>query len=157
MAMNTAMMIELQRDPKRRAKPYRPADFYCWQRGDATGEPPAAGAAMLELVRRGMFPSFALGEWFDSLKAAGADQPLPPMLAWWSEEAILLAPERSGPDRWAGYLIAMAEAAGASQQFTNEHGDAVRLIVPSTLGTVAAVEAEADAVLSIDRSADTPS
>ncbi len=157
MAMNTAMMIELQRDPKRRAKAYQPADFYCWQQGSRSTEPPAAGAAMLELVRREMFPPFALGEWFDDLKAAGADHPLPPMLAWWSEEAILLAPQRSGPDRWAGYLIAMAEASGRSQRFTNEHGDVVRLIVPSTVGAVGEVEAEADAVLSIDRSADMPS
>lgn len=157
MAMNTAMMIELQRDPKRRAKPYQPADFYCWQQARTANEPPAAGAAMLELVRLDLFPAFALGEWFDDLKTAGADHPLPPILAWWSEEAILLAPQRSGPDRWAGYLIAMAEASGVSQQFTNEHGDVVQLIVPSTVGAVAAVEAEADAVLSIDRSADRPS
>lgn len=146
--MNTAMMVELQRNPKKRSKPYQPADFYCWG-GSSTGEPPDAGAAMVELIRRDQFPQFALGEWHDDLKRAGADTPPPALLAWWSEEAILLAPRRVGPDQWGGYLIAMAEAAGQTQTFTNEHGDSVLLTVPPTVGTVGAVEAEADAVLPI--------
>jgi hypothetical protein len=146
--MNTAMMVELQRNTKKRTKPYQPADFYCWG-GSGTSEPPEAGAAMLELMRRNLFPQFALGEWFDDLKNAAGDTPAPAILAWWSDEAILLAPRRLGPDQWGGYLIAMAESAGMTQTFTNEHGDSALLTVPPTVGTVGAVEAEADAVLPI--------
>ncbi len=146
--MNTAMMVELQRNTRKRTKPYQPADFYCWESGEP-GEPPEAGAAMLELIRRGLFPQFALGEWHDDLKRAGANTEPPSLLAWWSEEAILLAPRRVGPEQWGGYLIAMAEAAGTTQTFTNEHGDSVLLTVPPTVGAVGAIEAEAGAVLPI--------
>lgn len=142
-------MVEMQRDRKKRPKPFTAADFYCWRAADAAaGEPPAAGAAMLELVRTDRLPTFALGPWFDDLKTAGTDQPLPPRLAWWSEEIILLAPTRT-PEGWSGYLIAMAEAAGTVQQCINERGDSIELIVPQEIGSKAAVEAVADALLPI--------
>lgn len=143
-------MLDMQRDRKKRPKPFTAADFYCWRpAGDAqTGEPPAAGSAMLELARLDLFPTFALGPWFDDLKTAGTDQPLPPRLAWWSEEIILLAPTRT-PDGWSGYLIAMGEASGTVQECINERGDAVQLIVPQEIGSEAAVEAVADALLPI--------
>jgi hypothetical protein len=43
----------------------------------------------------------------------------------------------------------MAEAAGTVQQCINERGDSVELIVPQEIGSEAAVEAVADAVLAI--------
>jgi hypothetical protein len=143
-------MVEMQRDRKKRPKPFTAADFYCWRSAAdaAAAEPPDAGAAMLELIRVNRFPVFALGPWFDDLKAAGTDQPLPPRLAWWSDEIILLAPTRT-PDGWSGYLITMAEAAGTVQDCINERGDAVQLIVPQEIGNEAAVEAVVDAVLDI--------
>jgi len=143
------MMLEMKRDASKRAKPFTAADFYCWkpQSQDAKA-PPAAGAAMLELINRGAFPSFALGEWYDDLAAAGADEPLPFPLAWWSEEIILLAPVK-GSGGWSGYLIAMAEAAGTEQECINEAGEHVRLAVPPSVGTVGAVEAETDVLLPI--------
>lgn len=143
-------MVDMQRDRKKRPKPFTPADFYCWRSAAdaADGEPPAAGAAMMELIRRDLFPGFALGPWFDGLKAAGTDQPQPPRLAWWSEEIILLAPTRM-PEGWSGYLIAMAEAAGTVQECVNERGDSVELVVPPEIGSDAAIEAVADALLQI--------
>lgn len=104
---------------------------------------------MLELVRLGQFPSFALGEWYDALQKAGKDEPLPPRLCWAASDAILLAPYRIDGFTWGGYLIAMEEAAGQEREFFNEHGDAVTLLVPPETGAAGAVAATEAAALSI--------
>lgn len=111
---------------------------------------------MNELVQRGQFPAFALGEWYDDLKKAGTNKPLPDRLCWASSDAILLAPHRIDGFTWGGYLIAMEEAAGQEREFFNEHGDAVVLLVPPEIAAAGAVAAMEGAVLPIAGSPDTP-
>ena len=113
-------------------------------------EPAAAGAAMMELVRRGQFPPFALGPWYDGLKAAAADSPLPPRLAWATEDAILLAPHRIDGGHWGGYLIVMEEAAGQLREWFSEAGEVAWLVVPDDVGSSEPIEAHPAAVLAID-------
>ncbi len=110
----------------------------------------AAGAALMELVRRDLFPSFALGPWYEGLKAAAKGAAVPELLAWIAEDAILLAPFRIDATTWGGYLIAMDEAAGQPRQFTDPDGQPpVWLVVPPEIGAEEPVEAVPQARLPI--------
>lgn len=129
-----------------------PRDFQAFA-ADPEGEqeqaPAAAGAALVELVRRDLFPGFALGPWYDALKAAGKGAALPEQLAFIAEDAILLAPFRLDATTWGGYLIAMDEAAGQPRQFTDEDGQRLVLVVPPEIGGSEPVEAVPQARLPI--------
>lgn len=117
--------------------------------------PPAeAGAAMLELIRRQMFPGFALVA-YDALAAAGKDKAPPPRLALLADDAVLLAP-RPTPQGWAGFLIAEATAADQPRAFRwpEDPEPSVLLLVPPPVERGAAVWAVADASLPIPPSPD---
>lgn len=103
----------------------------------------------MALVARDAFPTFALGEWFDDMKRAAADHPAPSHLAWIAEDAILLAPRRTDPDHWIGYLVVMDEAAGQLREFQSEDGRREWMIVPASVGSEGAVEAHVEISLRI--------
>lgn len=136
-------------DPKHRPrKAAQPSDF--WQFADPADlvrPPAAAGAAMLELIRRRMFPSFALFVHGD-LKAAGKDEPPPDRLAWLSDDAVLLAPYPLEDGGWGGFLIAQAEASGRAIEFRSERGERVTLRVPEHVAERGSEMAEDQAILS---------
>jgi hypothetical protein len=138
-----------------------PLDQFCFFRQQQPGErPPAeAGAAMLELIRRQLFPGFALA-FYEHLSAAGRDQPVPARLAMIAEDAILLAPA-AGPSGWSGFLIAESVAAGQLRAFRwvdqPAEDSSLWLAVPSPAsGATGAVWAEEAASLAIQPSPDTP-
>lgn len=105
-------------------------DFYHFRPQQPGETPPVeAGAAMLELIRCGQFPSFALA-FYEQLNAAGKDQPVPARLALVADDAILLAPI-STLGGWRGFLIAEDTAAGQVRAFQPSWGqDSVLLTVP---------------------------
>lgn len=144
--MNAAMlMLPAKARPRRQ---FQPSDFYEFASDADVQRPPAqAGAAMLELIRRGMFPSFALFVHGD-LKAAGKGESPPPRLAWLSDDAILLAPYPLEEGGWGGFLIAQAEAAGRVIEFRSERGERVMLRVPEHVAERGAEMAEDQAILS---------
>lgn len=111
--------------------------------------PPAdAGAAMLALVVLNQCPSFALA-FYESLAAAGQDQPAPRRLALIADDAILLAPTPS-PGGWTGFLIADSSAANQTRAFhlPGEAEPIAQLLVPPPAdGSVAGVWAAAHSTL----------
>lgn len=139
-----------ERDEKKKPEPFEPQDFFWWS--EPKEDPPeliAAGAAMLQLIRQERFGGQFHGPWSDELEKAGAKGTAPARLAWIAPDAILLAPVPVGPDRWRGYLIAMAESSGQVRTFTAPTGESVRLHVPATVGAEGEVEADPQACLPI--------
>jgi hypothetical protein len=95
---------------------------------------------MLALVALDQCPPFALA-FYESLAAAGQDQPAPPRLALIAEDAVLLAPTPS-PGGWHGFLIADCSAANQVRAFRlpgEEEPIAQLLVPPPADGSVAGV------------------
>lgn len=91
-------------------------DLYLFRQQEPGDRPPVeAGAAMLQLIAQGLFPTFALA-FYEPLQAAGNGQPAPPRLALVADDAILLAPTPAA-DGWRGFLIAEATAQGQPREF----------------------------------------
>lgn len=131
-------------------------DLYLFRDTQPGEAPPAAaGAAMLELIRRRLFPGFALVT-YDALSAAGRDHPPPQPLALIAADAILLAPSHA-PAGWRGFLIAEGTAAGQPRAFhwPGEADPCCWLDVPVP-ESAAAVWAEEAAFLAIRPSPHTP-
>ena len=148
-AVLTTLTANINRNTKAQTKPFKLTDFLCWADVSEDAQPPAAaGAAMLEMISRGQFPSFALA-FYTELKAVGKDQPLPPRLIWAAEDALLLAPYRLDQSRWGGFLIAEKSASGQERLFWSEEGDSLSMVVPDHVAARGAVMAEEGAVLAI--------
>lgn len=154
----TASLAQLTQNIHSEGKPPPLADF-CFFRQQQPGErPPSdAGAAMIALIARQQFPSFALA-FYQVLHTAGQGQPAPQRLALIADDAILLAPEPTA-DGWRGFLITEAAATGQTRQFCWPGDDqpACCLAVPvPASGVTGAVMAEEAASLSIRPFPDTP-
>jgi hypothetical protein len=116
---------------------------------DAEDQPPAAaGAAMVELERRRLLPSFALS-FFKPLSKAADPTKTPARLAWIGDDVMLLAPYRVGADHWGGFLIAEAEAAGQRRLLRSEDGETLEVMVPPSVASAGAVMAEEGSILPI--------
>lgn len=138
----------MNRDTKKRKKPYSLSDFTFFKAIEEDAQPPAAaGAAMLKMIRDKEFPSFALFI-YQQLRAVGEDAPVPKRVALRGSSCIVLAPYRKSQTQWAGLVIAEAPAMGQIQDFQDDEGDTWRLRVP-VLGDAAGVLAAEDAVLPI--------
>ena len=87
-----------------------------------------AGAALLELERRGLLPAFACAA-DERLERAGKGAPAPERLAWIHEQAMLLAPWQ-GAGAWHGHLIAEPEASGRVLEFSSVDGETISLQLP---------------------------
>lgn len=156
----TAALAQLTQNIHCDGKP-PPIDQFCLFRQQQPGEQPPsdAGAAMLELIRRQLFPSFALA-FYEHLSKAGQNHPVPSRLALVAEDAIVLAPS-AGPGGWQGFLIAESQAAGQDRAFRwiDQSMDlpSLLLAVPApSSGVTGAVWAEEAAFLSTRPSPDTP-
>lgn len=148
-AVLTTLTANINRNTKAQNKPFKLNDFLCWSDVSEDEQPPAAaGAAMLEMIQRKQFPSFALA-FFSELKAAGKGQSLPPRLIWAADDALLLAPYRVDQSRWGGFLIAAKGSSGQERMFWSEDGDSIALTVPDYVAERGAVMAEEGAVLPI--------
>jgi hypothetical protein len=116
-------------------------------------QPPAeAGAAMIALIAARQFPGFAL-TFYEHLLQAGQGQPPPSPLALVADDAILLAPRRTG-DSWTGFLIAEHSAADQVRAFRwpEQPEPVVSLAVAPPAAGAAAVWAEEGACLPIRES-----
>jgi hypothetical protein len=101
----------------------------------------AAGAAMVELERRGLLPAFSLS-FFKPLSAAADPLKTPSRLGWIGDDVLLLAPYQPDEGHWCGFLIAEAEAGGQIRQLRSEDGETIELLVPASVATAGAVMAE---------------
>jgi hypothetical protein len=129
---------ETNRSSQRCKRPYEPDDFLLHkppgtERQQAASDAPPrdwgpAGAALLELERRGLLPSFACAA-DPQLERAGKGQPVPTMLALSSDQALLLAPW-ADKGQWRGFLLAEPEVSGQELTFSSVDGEQIGLRLP---------------------------
>ncbi|ADF42372.1 hypothetical protein S-CBS2_gp016 [Synechococcus phage S-CBS2] len=128
-AVQTALHANLNRDPKKRKKPFSPEDYYLYQpREDQDLPAGRCGSAALALIQAGKFPSWGLFCYKELASAATGDPP--PFLAFISECAILLAPVKT-VDGYKGMLIAQESASDRWISFIGDGGTEVELYVPT--------------------------
>jgi hypothetical protein len=130
----------------------------CIFRDQQPGErpPSAAGAAMLALIGRNLFPSWALA-FYDHLSQAAKGHAPPPRLALIANDAILLAPEPA-PGGWRGFIIAEGQVQGQVRAFhwPDDPAALLWLAVPRASAGGGAVWAEEAAFLATRPSPHTP-
>lgn len=109
---------EMNRDKKKRSKPFSPDDFYWYNDNSLEALPePKFGAAALKLIEMEKFPSWALFVYKD-LKARAGDALPPEVLCYQCEDAIILAPSIDGHEV-NGMLIAARSASGSLREMTD--------------------------------------
>jgi len=108
---------ELNRDKKKRSKPFMPNEFYWYDDEHLSNLPePRYGAAAMKLIEMEKFPSWALFVYKD-LKARSKDALAPEVLCYQCDDAIILAPGIDG-NEVSGMLIA---SSSASNQLREMH------------------------------------
>lgn len=144
-AQLTWWTAEINRDHDKRREPFELEDFLLFRPAgpENDGPPPIAGAAMRELIRRKLFPRFAMA-FYPALEKVGVELPPPERLAFIAADAILMAPRPLPSNQWGGFLIAEHQAAGQLREFRSVDGDRdpvwLEIGVPSEPGGAVWVE-----------------
>jgi len=120
---------EINRDKKKRRKPYKPDEFYHYVDKESLDLPePRYGAAAIALIEKGLFPAWALFAYND-LKVR-ADDALPPeFLCVQCEDALLLAPDIDG-NTVSGMLIASNSCSGQVRDMKSPCGKNIKVRMP---------------------------
>jgi len=130
---------EINRNRKKRKKPYAMDEFFLYKDRDDLNLPGARyGAAAKKLIEMGHFPVWALFVYKD-LIARADDAIAPEDLALIAEDAIILAPTYEDFE-CHGMLIAMESASDKVRRFSTVHGDFVELRMPKLQAKVSAIE-----------------
>lgn len=107
-SLHMAMVANHNRNEESRSEPFSPEDFFLYQPNDQENLPDHRyGAAAIALIEDDLFPSWAL--FCYKALAARSGGVAPPLLAFMSEDAILLAPIPEG-NGFKGLLIAREAA-----------------------------------------------
>lgn len=146
-ALLISQNAEVNRNRKKRKKPYTMDEFFLYKDKEDLNVPGARyGAAAKKLIEMGQFPFWALFIYKDLVSRA--DDALPPDdLALIAEDAIILAPTYEDFE-CHGMLIAMESASDKVRRFSTVHGDFVELRMPKIDAKVSAIE---DAVIKLLR------
>lgn len=128
-AHSMALTANLNRDTKKRSKPYTTQEFCMFTPPELknTARSRYANAAMA-LIRAGQFPSWALFCYKD-LTANANDNPAPDILCFQSHDAILLAPEIDGSG-FEGLLIALESASAQIREMRAPDGSTIKVEIP---------------------------
>jgi hypothetical protein len=138
---------EMNRDKKRRRQAFNPSDFYFYQDQEMLNMPESKyGAAAMELIRRNLFPTWALFI-YNELKKRADDARPPEVLCLQCDDAILLAPDIDG-SIVRGMLIASNTASDQQREMTSPCGMVVTVLMPTILGKF---EADEEAALRVMR------
>jgi hypothetical protein len=130
---------ELNRDKKKRNRPYKPDEFYFYQTEDDRNLPePKYGAAAYALIEKGLFPSWALFVYKD-LKERAGNAMAPELLCFSCENAIILAPSVED-GKISGMLIAGNECSGKVLEMSSPCGKKVTVRMPPINGRYIADE-----------------
>lgn len=130
---------EMNRDSKKRRKPFEPNDFYYYADQNLLNMPePRYGAAAMELIRQGLFPSWALFTYAE-LKKRADDAIAPEFLCLQCDDAIILAPNIDGAVV-SGMLIADQSASEQERTMVSPCGRTVTILMPKVLGKFEAIE-----------------
>lgn len=136
-AQQSALIANQQRDPKKKAEPFKASDFSFFKPA-VDGERPSShyGSAALAMIKAGTFPSWALF-CFKQLSEIADPSYTPGVAGFVSEDAILLHPIKT-EHGYTGLLIARESAGNQRRDFMDENGNKVSLVVPAvTTKTVA--------------------
>lgn len=137
-AMITQSLANINRDQKKKPKPYKLEEFFLYQPRELRNIPDSkSGSAALKLIALNLFPSWALFCYKEL--AAAASVPPPALLAYICEDAILLAPEKIGSSV-SGMLIAMESASNKKLVLTSPCGDSITVRLPNVHTKVIAQE-----------------
>lgn len=138
---------EMNRDRKKQRKPYKIEQFYYYASEEFNNLPEAKyGAAALELIKRELFPSWALFV-FSDLKVKAKDALPPEVLCFQCEDAIILAPSIEGAEV-SGMLIINKTASEQARTMKSPCGKIIEVVMPKTEGSIQATE---DAVIRLLR------
>jgi len=130
---------EMNRDVKKRRKPFQPSDFYYYADQDLLNLPePKYGAAAMELIRLEMFPSWALFT-FTELKKRSDDANPPELLCLQCDDAIILAPD-IGKESVTGMLIAGRTCSGQRRLMRSPCNRELTIELPLISGVFEATE-----------------
>jgi hypothetical protein len=120
---------EVNRNPKKSKKPFTLEQFCLYADREKASVPSAKyGAAANALIKKEMFPAWALFVYSDLQKNANNAMP-PEPLAFVCESAILLSPSCEG-GHCTGMLIAEKPASGKIFEFHSPCGKTVKMAVP---------------------------
>lgn len=138
-ALQTAVIANQNRDPKKQRKPYTYEDFSVYKPREDLDLPDGHyGAAMLAAISLGLMPSWALFCYKElTSNATQGYAPSEPIFV--SEDAVLLHPVPV-PSGYEGLLIARESAGNRSIVFKNSKGESIRLNVPHISTKVVAIE-----------------
>lgn len=130
---------EINRDTKKRRKAYSPDDFYYYSKQESERLPGAKyGAAALELIRRELYPRWALFV-YGSLKVNAENAVQPEILCLQCEDALLLAPQIDGRTI-TGMLVAQRSSSDQVREMRTESGESFRVKMPYVASRFEAVE-----------------
>ena len=128
----------LNRDAKKRRKPFEMDEFYLYQPIEDKNLPAERyGAAARWLAENQMFPAFALFCFPELNKRAGRN--VPTLVAFIHPSAILLAPTEV-EEGWKGLLIAEHCVSNQTIEMRSPCGQEIKVKVPSVNDEVAAQE-----------------
>jgi hypothetical protein len=137
-SMQSSVIANSSRDPKRKKDPYKMEDFYLFSSVDDLNIPSANfGSAAMELIKLNKFPSWALFT-FKELKQAASGPP-PSLLAYIGDDVIILAPSIAD-GKIKGMVICMESSYNEQRQLTSLDGQRISIVVPSFKGKVYAEE-----------------
>lgn len=129
----------MNRDSKKKNRPYKPSDFYYYSTDELSNMPePRYGAAMMALIEMELFPTWGLFVYNELKKRAENSSP-PEVLCYQCEDAIILAPDVNG-DTVSGMLIIGHTAANKHREMISPCGRRIDVIMPSVKGTFEATE-----------------
>lgn len=128
-AQQTALIANQQRDPKKKAEPFKFTDFSFFKPTDSSERPSSQyGSAALVMIKAGTFPSWALF-CFKQLSDMADPSYVPGVAGFVSEDAILLHPTKT-EFGYKGLLIARESASNQKRDFVDERGNKISLSVP---------------------------
>ncbi len=126
-SMLASIMVNQARDPKKN-KPVEMSDFYLYEPRELQNLPSGRfGAAAIELVRKGKFPSWALF-CFKQLSQGASGSP-PALLAYIGVDCMVIAPVAS-PSGVTGLFIGMESASDQVRELKSPDGKVVTLKIP---------------------------
>lgn len=136
---------EINRDTKKRKKPYDPSDFYCYPDISSKDSVDAIyGACASKLLELQMMPGWALFV-YKELKQ-NASKAVPKQIVCYSNKSALILAPSINSDQCKGMLIALEDASHRVLSFDeiNRDGtvreDAIRLRMPVISGKTVAIE-----------------